>query len=86
MDEVEALLSRDHSVLYKLFELSYHPSSSLTLICIMNAVDVTHRLLPRVKALTCKDGKRVVYFGVGHPDLSQLASVMPPAALVPCST
>ncbi|KAJ9645186.1 AAA ATPase [Coniosporium tulheliwenetii] len=50
LDEVDHLLELDVELLYNLFEWSLLPSSSLILIGIANALDLTDRFLPRLKA------------------------------------
>jgi cell division control protein 6 len=50
LDEVDNLLSIDCELLYSLFEWALHESSRLVLIGIANALDLTDRFLPRLKA------------------------------------
>jgi cell division control protein 6 len=54
LDEVDNLLSVDSEVLYTLFEWALHKSSRLILIGIANALDLTDRCLPRLKARNLK--------------------------------
>ncbi|KAF9189953.1 AAA ATPase [Haplosporangium sp. Z 767] len=54
LDEVDQLLTRDQEVLYKLFQWSFMEHSKLTLIGIANALDMTDRFLPRLKAKNCE--------------------------------
>lgn len=54
LDEIDHLLNGDIEILYKLFEWSLHKSSHLILIGIANALDLTDRLLPRLKAKNLK--------------------------------
>ncbi|KAG0247764.1 AAA ATPase [Mortierella polycephala] len=54
LDEVDQLLTRDQEVLYKLFQWSSTEHSKLTLIGIANALDMTDRFLPRLKAKNCE--------------------------------
>lgn len=50
LDEIDHLLSLDVEALYKLFEWSLQQSSRLILVGIANALDLTDRFLPRLKA------------------------------------
>lgn len=50
LDEVDHILTLDLEILYKLFEWSLQKSSRLVLIGIANALDLTDRFLPRLKA------------------------------------
>jgi cell division control protein 6 len=54
LDEIDGLLDVDLELLYQLFEWSLHKSSSLVLIGIANALDLTDRFLPRLKSKTAK--------------------------------
>ncbi|EME80234.1 uncharacterized protein MYCFIDRAFT_116102, partial [Pseudocercospora fijiensis CIRAD86] len=54
LDEVDVLVDLDLSLLYGLFEWSMHPNSRLILIGIANALDLTDRFLPRLKARNLK--------------------------------
>ncbi|TPX42280.1 hypothetical protein SeMB42_g05192 [Synchytrium endobioticum] len=53
LDEIDHLLSRDQEVLYKLFQWPHLDESRLALIGIANALDLTERFLPRLKARDC---------------------------------
>ena len=54
LDEIDSLLDGDCEVLYSLFEWALHRSSRLILIGIANALDLTDRFLPRLKARNLK--------------------------------
>ncbi|KAI9894089.1 MAG: AAA ATPase [Vezdaea aestivalis] len=50
LDEIDHLLSLDLEALYTVFEWSFRPKSRLVLVGIANALDLTNRFLPRLKA------------------------------------
>ncbi|KAK5943466.1 AAA ATPase [Knufia obscura] len=50
LDEIDSLVDAECEILYNIFEWAMHPSSSLTLIGIANALDLTDRFLPRLKS------------------------------------
>lgn len=50
LDEIDHILSLDLDSLYRVFEWSMQKSSSLLLIGIANALDLTDRFLPRLKS------------------------------------
>ena len=54
LDEIDHLLTLDLEALYALFEWSLHQSSKLIVIGIANALDLTDRFLPRLKARNLK--------------------------------
>ena len=54
LDEVDSLVDLDLELLYSLFEWSLRASSRLVLIGIANALDLTDRLLPRLKSRNLK--------------------------------
>ncbi|KAL1968502.1 hypothetical protein VTN77DRAFT_1712 [Rasamsonia byssochlamydoides] len=54
LDEMDHLLTADPEILYSLFEWSLHSKSHLLLIGIANALDLTDRFLPRLKAQNLK--------------------------------
>ncbi|KAL1977640.1 hypothetical protein VTN31DRAFT_499 [Thermomyces dupontii] len=54
LDEIDHLLAADSEILYTLFEWSLHKKSHLLLIGIANALDLTDRFLPRLKAKNLK--------------------------------
>jgi len=49
LDEIDQLDSKSQEVLYTLFELPYLNESKLVLVGIANALDLTDRILPRLK-------------------------------------
>ncbi len=53
MDEIDRLVTKDQDVLYKLFEWPTMERSTVVLIGIANALDLTDRVLPRLKAKNC---------------------------------
>ncbi|CAL3964250.1 hypothetical protein PZA11_001656 [Diplocarpon coronariae] len=54
LDEIDHILTLDLEILYKLFEWSLQKSSRLILVGIANALDMTDRFLPRLKARNLK--------------------------------
>lgn len=54
LDEIDHILTLDLEILYKLFEWSLQKSSHLVLVGIANALDLTDRFLPRLKARNLK--------------------------------
>jgi cell division control protein 6 len=54
LDEIDHLLGLDSDTLCALFEWSLEPTSRLSLIGIANALDLTDRFLPRLKARNLK--------------------------------
>ncbi|TVY94555.1 Cell division control protein [Lachnellula willkommii] len=54
LDEIDHVLSLDLEILYKLFEWSLQKTSHLILVGIANALDLTDRFLPRLKARNLK--------------------------------
>lgn len=54
LDEIDHLLTLDLEILYTLFEWSLQRSSRLVVVGIANALDLTDRFLPRLKARNLK--------------------------------
>lgn len=54
LDEMDYLITRDQSVLYDMFRLPTLSNSRLVLIGIANAIDLTDRLLPKLRSMNCK--------------------------------
>lgn len=54
LDEVDRLVDLDLKLLYNLFEWSMQKSSNLILVGIANALDLTDRLLPKLKSRNLK--------------------------------
>lgn len=54
LDEIDHLLKLDLEILYTLFEWSLQQSSRLIIVGIANALDLTDRFLPRLKARNLK--------------------------------
>lgn len=61
LDEIDQLSSRKHLVLYSIFEWPSKPDSKLVLIGIANALDLTDRILPRLRA-RCGLKPRLMHF------------------------
>lgn len=68
IDEIDALLSRAQTVLYRLFEWPKQAGSSLILIGISNNIDLTDRFLPRLRARACEP-RLLVFEPYSHPQL-----------------
>lgn len=49
LDEIDSLLDGDCELVYSIFEWAMHRSSSLLLVGVANALDLTDRFLPRLK-------------------------------------
>eukprot|EP00042_Codosiga_hollandica_P021024 m.71024 g.71024 ORF g.71024 m.71024 type:complete len:563 (-) comp50162_c0_seq2:43-1731(-) len=53
LDEIDRLEARENDVLYQLFQWAAVPGSSLLLIGVANALDLTDRILPMLKRHDC---------------------------------
>ena len=51
LDEIDQLSSKCQEVLYSIFEWPYLKGSKLVLVGIANALDLTDRILPRLKVI-----------------------------------
>jgi cell division control protein 6 len=87
LDEVDHIMSLDLESMYKLFEWSLRPTSHLVLIGIANALDLTDRLLPRLKARNLKPNL-LPFLPYTAPQIktiitSKLQSLVPPTCTTP---
>ncbi|KAJ5561171.1 hypothetical protein N7535_009368 [Penicillium sp. DV-2018c] len=84
LDEIDHLLNGDTGVLQSLFEWALHSESKLMLIGIANALDLTDRSLPQLKAKNLKP--RLLPFlpysavSIANVVTSRLRSLLPPGA------
>ena len=84
LDEIDSLLDSDCEFLYNIFEWAMHPSSSLILLGIANALDLTDRFLPRLKARGLKP-QLLPFLPYSAKEMSdiicqKLRSLLPPEA------
>ncbi|VEN61219.1 unnamed protein product [Callosobruchus maculatus] len=61
LDEIDQLESKNHSILYTIFEWPAKPQSCLILIGIANALDLTDRILPRLQS-RCELKPKLMHF------------------------
>lgn len=73
LDEVDSLVDYECEILYNIFEWAMHPSSSLTLIGIANALDLTDRFLPRLRSKGLKP-KLLPFLPYTAPQISKIVS------------
>ncbi|KIV78199.1 hypothetical protein PV11_09940 [Exophiala sideris] len=73
LDEIDALLNGECEILYSIFEWAMHPSSSLVLIGIANALDLTDRFLPRLKTKNVKP-QLLPFLPYTAPQMSKIIS------------
>jgi len=66
VDEIDFLLSKAQTVLYRLFEWPRSRSSAMMLIGIANSIDLTNRFLPRLKQRFCEP--KLLVFGAYNKD------------------
>lgn len=83
LDEIDHLLDVDMELLYQLFEWSMQKSSSLVLVGIANALDLTDRFLPRLKAKNLRP-KLVPFMPYSASEIvsiitTKLKSILPPS-------
>jgi cell division control protein 6 len=87
LDEIDHILTLDMEILYRLFEWSLQASSSLILVGIANALDLTDRFLPRLKARNLKP--QLLPFlpytaaGIKNVIVSRLKSLVPTDSSTP---
>ena len=84
LDEIDHLMTKDQEILHSLFEWSLSPLSRLILIGIANALDLTDRFLPRLKARNLKP-ELLPFHPYSAPQItsvitSRLKSLLPPGA------
>ncbi|XP_050307032.1 cell division control protein 6 homolog [Anthonomus grandis grandis] len=61
LDEIDQLETKNHSILYTIFELPSRLNSKIILVGIANALDLTDRMLPRLQA-RCELKPRLLHF------------------------
>ena len=85
LDEIDHLLTLDLEILYKLFQWSMHRSSRLILIGIANALDLTDRFLPRLKAKNLKP-QLLPFLPYTAPQISSVITTKLKSLLIPDPT
>lgn len=71
VDEIDQLLSKAQTVLYRLFQWPKLRNSSMSLIGIANSIDLTNRFLPRLKQRFC-DPQLVVFQAYNKDQLATI--------------
>jgi len=72
LDEIDYLITRDQEVLYKLFEWPVKTNSRLCIIGIANALNMTDRFLPRLKAKNCEPQ----YINFNPYEMSEMVNII----------
>ncbi|ORX79767.1 cell division control protein Cdc6 [Anaeromyces robustus] len=72
LDEIDYLITRDQEVLYKLFEWPVKSNSRLSIIGIANALNMTDRFLPRLKAKNCEP----LYINFNPYEMKQMVDII----------
>jgi len=72
LDEIDYLITRDQEVLYKLFEWPVKSNSRLSIIGIANALNMTDRFLPRLKAKNCEP----LYINFNPYEMNQMIDII----------
>lgn len=50
LDELDSIMTKDQEIIFRLFQLAFAKNSSLILVGIANALDLTDRFLPRLRS------------------------------------
>ena len=85
LDEIDHLLTLDLEILYTLFQWSLHRLSRLILIGIANALDLTDRFLPRLKARNLKP-QFLPFLPYTAPQITSIITTKLKSLLLPDST
>jgi len=72
LDEIDYLITRDQEVLYKLFEWPVKSNSRLSIIGIANALNMTDRFLPRLKAKNCEP----IYINFNPYEMKEMVNII----------
>eukprot|EP00954_Amorphochlora_amoebiformis_P017547 1319839-Amorphochlora_amoeboformis.AAC.1 len=82
VDEIDALLTKSQTVLYRLFEWPKQAGSRMILIGISNNIDLTDRFLPRLRSRSCEPGL-LVFEPYSHTQLADILRSRIESALAP---